>query len=206
MYRPPAFAADDPATLYGVIRARVFATVAAVIEGAVAFAYAPVVLDEGRNAVRFHLAGGNPVAAMADGAPVTLSFVGPDAYISPDWYETQGMVPTWNYVAVEGRGLARRIEGDALRTLLTDITAAEEAKLLPKAPWTIDKVPEPKMTNLLGAIVGFEVVFESLEGKFKLSQNIKPEDAAGARRGLDARGDPASRAVADLMRKAARQP
>jgi len=201
MYRPPAFASDDLATLHGVIRARVFATVATVIDGTVALAYAPVVLDEARNAVRFHLARGNPVAAMADGKAVVLSLVGPDAYVSPDWYQTQGMVPTWNYVAVEGRGRVRRVEGDALRRLLADVTAAEEVKLMPKAPWTTDKVPEPKMTNLLGAIVGFEVALESLEGKFKLSQNIKPEDAAGALRGLEARDDAASRAVAELMRK-----
>jgi len=201
MYRPPAFASDDLGTLHGVIRARVFATIATVIDGTVALAYAPVVLDEARNAVRFHLARGNPVAAMADGTAVVLSLVGPDAYVSPDWYQTQGMVPTWNYVAVEGRGRVRRVEGDALRRLLADVTAAEETKLLPKAPWTTDKVPEPKMTNLLGAIVGFEVALESLEGKFKLSQNIKPEDAAGAWRGLEARDDAASRAVAELMRK-----
>jgi len=201
MYRPPAFAADDCETLYRHIRSRAFATVAAVSDGTVALAYAPVVVDEGRNAVRFHLARNNPVAAMADGTPVVLSFVGPDAYISPDWYETPGMVPTWNYVAVEGRGRARRIEGKPLRELLADVTAAEESKLLPKAPWTIDKVPDPKMTSLLAAIVGFEVVFESLEGKFKLSQNIRPEDAAGAWRGLEARGDAASLAVADLMRR-----
>jgi transcriptional regulator len=202
MYRPPAFAIDDRAAIHAVIRARVFATVAAVIDGAVAFAYAPVVLDAARNAVRFHLARQNPLAALPDGAQVALSFAGPDAYISPDWYETAGMVPTWNYIAVEGRGAVRRIEGDALRHLLADVTAAEEIKLLPKTPWTIDKVPEPKMTTLLNAIVGFDMVFETLTGKFKLSQNIKPQDAEGAIAGLEARGDPASLAVAAAMRTA----
>lgn len=203
MYRPPAFASDDRAAIYAVIRERVFATVAAVIDGAIAFAYAPVVLDAPRNAVRFHLARNNPVALVADDTPLALSFVGPDAYISPDWYETPGMVPTWNYLAIEGRGRAHRIEDhDSLRQLLADVTAAEEAKLLPKTPWTIDKVPEPKMTTLLNAIVGFEVAFESLEGKFKLSQNIKPEDASGACRGLDQRGDAACVAVAKAMRAA----
>ena len=58
---------------------------------------------------------------------------------------------------------------------------------------------EAAITNI--GVKGFEVVFESLEGKFKLSQNIRPEDAAGAWRGLEARGDAASLAVADLMRR-----
>ncbi len=202
MYRPPAFAVDDKDLLHAAIRARVFATIAAVTDGAVALAYAPVVLDASRNAVRFHLARANPVAAMPSGTPVALSFLGPDTYISPDWYETAGMVPTWNYIAVEGGGTARRIEGDNLRRLLADITAVEEAKLLPKKPWTVDKVPEAKMAILLNAIVGFEVVFETLEGKFKLSQNLKPEDAAGAVRGLETRGDAASVEIATRMRRA----
>jgi transcriptional regulator len=84
--------------------------------------------------------------------------------------------------------------------LLVDLSAAEEGHLRPKKPWTIDKVPEPKMTTLLNAIVGFEVALGTLEGKFKLSQNLKPEDFRGAAEGLEARGDAQSVAVAHAMR------
>ena len=49
-----------------------------------------------------------------------------------------------------------------------DLSAVEEEKLRPKAPWIIDKVPPDKMVGLLNAIVGFEVAFETLQGKFKL--------------------------------------
>jgi transcriptional regulator len=202
MYRPSAFASDDRAALHAVVRARVFATVTAVIDGTAAFAYAPVVLNAGRNAVRFHLARNNPVASIADGTPLALSFLGPDAYVSPDWYETSGHVPTWNYVAVEGRGLARRVDGETLRQMLADLSAMEEDKLLPKKPWTIDKVPAEKMAGLLNAIVGFEVVFETLEGKFKLSQNATAGDVAGVINGMESRGDAPSNAVARAMRMA----
>ncbi|MBV9044819.1 MAG: FMN-binding negative transcriptional regulator [Alphaproteobacteria bacterium] len=200
MYRPPAFAVDDRAVMHAAIRARVFATVVAVIDGTAALAYAPTVLDTERNAVRFHLARNNPVAEIADGTRLMLSFLGPDAYVSPDWYETAGRVPTWNYVAVEGSGRVQRIEGAALSQLLVDISAAEETKLLPKAPWTIDKVPAEKMAGLLNAIRGFEVVFERLDAKFKLSQNVPQSDIAGVIDGLQGRGDAASVAVARAMR------
>lgn len=200
MYRPAAFAVDDREAIRAVIRARVFATITAVIDGAVAFAYAPVVLDAARNAVRFHLARNNPLADLPEGTALALSFLGPDAYVSPDWYETAGRVPTWNYVAVEGRGRARRLSGDALRDLLIDLSAVEEEKLLPKKPWTIDKVPADKMAGLLNAIVGFEIVFERLEGKFKLSQNVPAGDVAGVIDGLERRGDAASVATAKRMR------
>ncbi|HWE05431.1 MAG TPA: FMN-binding negative transcriptional regulator [Rhizomicrobium sp.] len=204
MYRPSAFATDEVTALHDVIRQRAFATVACVIDGTIALAYAPVVLDVDtgpRGSVRFHLAGINPVAAVPDGTPFTLSFLGPDAYVSPDWYETHGRVPTWNYLAVEGRGVVQRMSGDQLRQLLINLSAVEENKLLPKKPWTIDKVPEDKMDALMNAIVGFSVRFETLEGKFKLSQNVTPEDAEGVMRGLIQRGNANGRGIAKAMRR-----
>ena len=201
MYRPPAFAIDDRNALLAFLRDHPFATLAAVVGGSVQFAYAPVIVSEDGTA-RFHLARNNPLAALADGARLRLSFLGPHAYVSPDWYRSEGMVPTWNYSAVEGEGAVRRLDEAALRTLLADLSAAEEAHLLPKKPWTVDKVPAAKMATLLNAIVGFSLRFEMLQGKFKLSQNIEPEDAAGAMQGLEARGDAQSVAVAGAMRGA----
>jgi len=199
MYRPAAFAVDDRPTLDAFIRVHPFATIALVRNGRVEIAYAPVVLDGG--SVRFHLAANNPVAQAADGARLKLSFLGAHAYISPDWYATKTMVPTWNYSAVEGEGIAERLDGEALTTLLVDLSAAEESPLAPKKPWTIDKVPPERMAMLLKAITGFSLRFETLEGTFKLSQNVKSEDFEGAVRGLEGRGDAASAAVAAAMRK-----
>lgn len=204
MYRPSAFAIDDIAKLHSYIRERGFATVALIADGSVELAYAPVVLDAqtGPNgALRFHLARNNPVSRSADGAHLVFSFAGPDAYVSPDWYATPGMVPTWNYVAVEARGVARKLSGEELRSLLVDISAESERKLAPKKPWTIDKVAEQRMSVLLNAIDGFEMTLETLTGKFKLSQNVKTEDFEGALGGLEACGDAVSAAVASAMRK-----
>jgi transcriptional regulator len=200
MYRPSAFAVDDIAKLHAFIRQRAFATIAV---AGVHFAYAPLVLagNGALGRVRFHLARGNPVVALADGAVLHFSFLGVDAYVSPDWYESKGRVPTWNYMAVEGRGVARKLDGDGLRQLLVDLSAEQEEALRPKSPWTIDKVPQERMGGLLNAIDGFEVVFEKLEGKFKLSQNMPVEDVAGVIANLEARGDTASEAVAAEMRK-----
>jgi transcriptional regulator len=202
MYRPRAYVVENRETLHATIRARRFATIAAAIDGVVQLAYAPVALDTGCGTcgrIRFHLARLNPLADLAD-AHMRLSFLGPDAYISPDWYETHALVPTWNYIAVEATGTARRLDDGALRQLLADLSAAEEMQLAPKPVWTPDKVPEDRMVMLLGAIRGFEVRLDTLEGKFKLSQDKSAADLAGAIKGLEARGDPASLAVAAAMR------
>jgi len=204
MYRPGAFVVDDRATLHEMIRSRVFATLALVDGDRVRFAYAPVVIDAdgGLGTIRFHLARANKVAVLADGAQLSVSFVGPDAYVSPDWYASEGQVPTWNYVAVEGSGIAERLDETELHALLADLSADEEAKLLPKKPWAMDKVPANALAAKLTAIQGFRLRFERLEGKLKLSQDKKFADFEGVLRGLDARGDAASRAVAAVMRAA----
>jgi transcriptional regulator len=204
MYRPPAFAVDDVVRIHEVIRERSFATFARSVSGAVILAYAPVVLDAHAGkfgTLRFHFSTNNSIVEDVDGTQLYFSLFGPDAYVSPDWYDTPSMVPTWNYVAVEGRGVARKLSLGELRQLLIDLSAEQERKLLPKKPWSIEKVPEQKMEMLTGAIVGFELRLDSLAGKFKLSQNLKRQDFDGALRGLEARGDAASKSIAGAMRK-----
>ena len=201
MYRPRAFVEDDVAVLRDFICKRAFATVAVEIEGRIHFAYTPVVLDgDGFGRVRFHLAKANPVCAASDGATLNFSFLGDDAYVSPDWYDTPGRVPTWNYTAVEASGTARKLARDELRQLLVDISADQEMRLLPKEPWRIEKIDPAKLAGLLEAIDGFEVLLDSLEGKFKLSQNVTPADTTGVIAGLEVRGDARSLAVAKAMK------
>lgn len=202
MYRPRAFVMDDRAVLLAVMREHPFATIAAVKDGAVQFAYAPMMVDE--DGLRFHLARANPVAGLADGAALAITFRGPDAYISPDWYVTEHLVPTWNYIAVEARGVARKQTRDELRTLLNDLSAEHETPLAPKRPWTMDKLPAQRADAMMNAIVGFAVNFESVLGKFKLSQNRSAEDISSVIAALEARGDARSLAIARAMREYAK--
>lgn len=206
MYRPLQYAVDEPAVLHEFIAAHPFATIAVFIEGWVQFAYAPVVLDRSAGplgGVRFHLARANPLARATDGTGICVSFRGPDAYISPDWYRSPAMVPTWNYIAVEARGVAQVLDQDGLRSLLDDLSAQEEARLAPKQPWTLNKVPEERRRSLMNAITGFSMLFETLRGKFKLSQEKSRSDRDGAVAGLETRGDAASLAIAAMMKRAA---
>ena len=203
MYRPRAFAVDDVSVLHEVMRRRSFATIAAIIQGEVQFAYAPLIVDtepQPLGSARFHLACNNPFAEM-DGLAVRLSFLGADAYVSPDWYETKGSVPTWNYITVEASGHAEPLDGDELCRLLANLSELHEERLRPKQPWTLDKLSQERLSVLLNGIRGFVVAFNSLEGKFKLSQDKSPANIAGVMAGLEARADAASMAVTRAMRE-----
>jgi len=202
MYNPPLHAISDIAWIHNFIRRNAFATFAAIIDGAVHFAYVPVVLDECPSplgAVDFHLARSNPMAALAEGSVLKFSIMGAHTYVSPDWYETPDLVPTWNYMAVEGSGRVERVDEADSVSYLTRLSAEQEASLAPKAPWAPARLPPEKLKRLLPGIVPFHLRLDSLEGKAKLSQNRSQADIAGAIAALRQRGDDASAAVASAM-------
>jgi len=127
MHPNRAFAWTDEAAMLAFIVDIAFCTVAA--EGPLVV-HAPVVVDP-PDRLRFHVSRANRGADL-DGKRAIVSCLGPDAYISPDWYGVPDQVPTWNYLAVEAEGVLRRLDEAALATLLDDLSTAHEARLAPK--------------------------------------------------------------------------
>ncbi|MFC3711998.1 FMN-binding negative transcriptional regulator [Sphingoaurantiacus capsulatus] len=160
-------------------------------------AHAPLVVTRAGN-LRFHLARANALTAHLDGAAMVASIAGPEAYISPDWYGSADQVPTWNYQTVEAEGRVARLSDDDLVALLDDLSAAHEARLLPKKPWTRAKMTPGRFEAMLPAIVGFELTVETLRGTDKMGQNKTAAEMLGAVAGLEESGQTV---VADLMRR-----
>ncbi|MDO8381102.1 FMN-binding negative transcriptional regulator [Phenylobacterium sp.] len=159
-----------------------FCTIAAGVDGRILVAHAPVIArpTAAGLAIDFHLSRGNAlVAAVAQGFPAVAVSLACEAYVSPDWYEDKDSVPTWNYVAVEAEGLVAALDTAGTIALLDDLSAMEEARLLPKAPWTRHKMSPGKFDGLLGGIVGARMAVSRLEGTNKLSQNKAAADRAG---------------------------
>ena len=134
MHPNRGFAWADRDAMLAFVADVAFATIAA--EGPVVV-HAPV-LVAGPDRLRFHISRGN--RARLDGKRAIVSVLGPDAYISPDWYGTEDQVPTWNYLAVEAEGPLRRLDETELTDLLDGLSAAHEARLAPKPEWTRDKI------------------------------------------------------------------
>ena len=207
MYRPPAFAEDDPANLSALLAEARLALLVSVIDGRPTADPVPMLYDPSRGpfgTLTCHLARANPQAgAEADGREVLLVFSGPDAYVSPGFYpskrETGRVVPTWNYVTVQAHGRVRRFDDPerllALVGTLTDHHEAGRAE-----PWSVADAPEEFIRAQLKGIVGLDIEIERLEGKRKLSQNRSAVDRAGVVEGLAASEDAAGRAVAAVMR------
>ncbi len=194
MHPDRRFAWDDRDAMLAFVADISFCTIA--VDGPFVI-HAPVVVGA-PDRLRFHIARGNRAAKALEGARAIVSCLGPDAYISPDWYGTTDQVPTWNYVGVEAEGPLRRMDEAELAALLDDLSAAHEARLAPKPAWTRGKMTPGRFEGMLKAIIGYELVIEDLRGTRKLGQNKRPEERAGAADGLA----PFHPAVARLMREA----
>jgi transcriptional regulator len=149
--------------------------------------HAPIVVHA-PDRLRFHLAKGNRAAPALEGKRALVSCVGPDAYVSPDWYGSPEQVPTWNYLAVEAEGPLRRLGQAELVDQLDRLTEVHEARLAPKPVWTRANMSMQSFAGLLKAIAGYELVIEELRGTRKLGQNKGADEREGAAAGLAGAG------------------
>src|SRR5687768_7934067 len=180
------------------MRAHPLATVISVAQDGSPFvSHLPLVVEaEGDGVVCIgHLSRANPHWRLLGGRAATAIFHGPDAYITPAWY-VHNAVPTWNYAVVHVRGTVTLIEDRAgIVRCLEALTATVE-----KGPdaWQF-WIPENLRDTLESAIVGFKLSVETVQSKFKLSQNRSEADRAGVFRGLAGRDDAASQSLRALM-------
>jgi transcriptional regulator len=185
MYVPDMFREDRPEVLHDAVRRIGFATL--ITQGLEAN-HLPMLFQDGL--LRGHVARANPVWKAGEGEALAI-FLGPHAYVSPNWYpskaETGKAVPTWNYITVHAKGAIRWIQdAEWLRANVTALSDMHEAGR--SAPWKVSDAPASYVDGLLRAIVGFELRIDTLEGKYKLSQNRDATDRAGVRDAFEGEG------------------
>jgi len=204
MYTPPPFKSDRAASL-AFAGARGFGTVCAFDGKKPIASQLPFYLsyaDDGTPRALFHVARGNPLAQLADGASSWLLAVnGADAYVSADWYVSADQVPTWLYQSVHLTGTVRKLSDDELAAQIDTLSAKFEGWLAPKQPWTSVKVTSARLEMLKKAIIGFVMTIEEVEGSFKLNQHKSDADYTAIANALSAQSDAGSRQIAGLMRE-----
>jgi len=206
MYTPAAFRDDDIASLHGLIEHTRLAILVTHDETGMQASHLPLLLrrEQGPNGTLYgHLARANPQwRALQNGAEVMIIFPGADAYVSPAFYPAKAehgkVVPTWNYVAAHAYGIAD-VFSDAQRLLEVVSALTDKHEAGRASPWAVADAPAEYIDKMLGAIVGFALPIERLEGKRKLSQNRSAEDIKGVREGLAASADGKDRELAQLM-------
>jgi transcriptional regulator len=207
MHVPPAFHEDDPETIRAIMRESLLCQFVTATSGGPIATPLPMILDadEGEHGTLYgHLAKPNPQwkePAIGDALAI---FMGPDAYVTPNWYaakrEHGRVVPTWNYEAVQAFGPAEFFEDpDRLLDVVTRLTDRHEESRAER--WRVSDAPPAFIQGQLRGIVGIRMPITRLLGKRKMSQNRSAEDRAGVTQGLTQSGCLMHRRVAALIPK-----
>lgn len=201
MYRPKQFEIADDAEMLDLIRANGFAVLVTHGADGMIASHVPLhLVPDGDGWLLWgHLAKANTQwQAFNAQAEALAIFSGPHTYISPDWYETEKSVPTWNYEAVHVYGAPRVMDDPkAVVARLASLTAQYEDGR--ETPWSMAGLPDDFVAAQIKGIVAFEMPVTRLEGKRKMSQNRKPEDVRGAMAGLKKTGRADDETVAGIM-------
>lgn len=207
MYQPPQFKSSDPAHAARIMREHAFASLISVDDSGLPFvSHIPLHLVVQGDDVRQwtllgHVAKPNPHWKMLGARPrAVVTFMGPQAYMSPKVYADLARVPTWSYLAVHCVVNARLLEGNESKdALLKQLIGDHEP---PYAQQWKD-LGEEFQHKMLAGIVAFELSIESLACKIKINQHRPESHAAMHARyvQLGEQGGQAERQLAQWMRE-----
>ncbi|MEL7689103.1 FMN-binding negative transcriptional regulator [Citromicrobium bathyomarinum] len=195
MHPNPLFRSDDRQLFETLIDQIGFGMVFLTTPDGPRVAHTPL-LSTGDGAVQFHLARGNALTRHLDGATALVTVNGPDAYVSPRWYDNRDTVPTWDYVALEMEGRVRRMADEGLEAFLHAVIGKFESRIEGE-PWRAAESSEAMWSKLFRGIVGFEMEVQAWRPTLKLSQKKSASERESIAAGHEANGNAA---IATLMR------
>ncbi len=206
MYQPAHFEETRPDVLHALVASQPLCTLVTWSDAGLVADQIPLLLRPAAGTPGLlvgHVARANPLwrESRLD-TPVLAIFQGPQHYISPGWYPTKQehgkVVPTWNYVVVQARGLLQvHDDADWVRAQVTQLTARHESRSA--RPWAVDDAPREYTDSMLRAVVGISITVTQWAGKWKVSQNQPALNRAGVVQGLDGLQDAQARAMAALV-------
>lgn len=187
LYIPKYAEVTDAHAIFTFLEENSLAALTTITDNTPQTSYLPMIVQkdaQGKLRLRGHLARANPHAREFLESPrVWCDFLGPHGYISPQWYENPLNVPTWNYTLVRIEGELRPQKNEEeLEQILQESVAHWEHHFEKK--WQY-QLPADFQQGLLKKILGFEIVVDKVEAKFKLGQNRDQKDRASLIRGVE---------------------
>jgi len=203
MYRPKAFQEENTSKLVSFMQANSFATLVSVLDGVPFASHIPLVVVVKDDVIKLigHLAKQNPQWQAFASAESLAIFTGAHAYISPSSYENHENVPTWNYIAVHAYGFPKTITfheaPESMDQMINEMVDTYEAEY--KSHW--QSLSQGYREGMMQGIVGFEMIVDRLEGKYKLSQNRSEVDQQNVSNKLLQSSDPVIHGIGAEMQQ-----
>ncbi|KAJ5822359.1 hypothetical protein N7447_004699 [Penicillium robsamsonii] len=140
-------------------------------------------------------------------------------YVTPKYFvetkpDTGKVVPTWNYSAVQVYGKlslyydSKSPEAGAfLAKQIDDLSQHTEKSVMGHTggenpqPWKVSDAPQKYIELMQRNIVGIEIRIEKVQGKFKMSQEMKPGDREGVVAGFAQMGGENAEGISNLVKE-----
>lgn len=144
--------------------------------------------DSGRPSMLVgHFARSNPqVKQLAETPEAMVLLMGPNAYVSPSWFDDRTQAPTWNYACAAFHvRIVLEDEPDTIGRRLDDLVDAMESTH--GRPWRSSEMG-PRYASLSRGVVGFHADILGMAASFKLGQDERDDVYADILAGLEASG------------------
>lgn len=200
MYIPHFNSFTDGQEIIAFMQRYSFATIVTSVDGLPVATHLPfLVRQEGEKLIlRSHFAKANPQWKQVFDKTSLVIFTEPHAYISPSNYETETVVPTWNYIAVHAYGKATPLESvEQKADLLKHTIETFEAGYYQQ--W--QRLPDDYKSRMMNGIVAFEIEVTDLQAKKKLSQNRSEQEQKNIIQSLSQSHDTNEQEIAAYMSK-----
>ena len=135
--------------------------------------------------------------AFESNANVLVIFSGAHTYVSASWYTNKQTASTWNYQAVHAKGALHFLDDAGLHDTLTKLTAAFENA---SSPSLVENMDAAYISNMMKAIIAFEIEITEVQHVFKLSQNRDKQSYDTIIEELSKKDDD-SKVIADTMQQ-----
>jgi transcriptional regulator len=155
---------------------------------------------------------------------LVLFTAAPAHYVTPKFYtetkpSTGKVVPTWNYAAVQVYGKAKIFydshadeTAEFLMRQISDLSDHAETSVMDytgqngrPSQWKVTDAPDRYIELLRKNIIGIEITISKLEGKFKMSQEMRKGDRDGVVAGFAALGTETAKAVSEIVKERSEQ-
>ena len=191
MYIQNLFVETDKEVLHQFIRSVCFGTL--VLSDGNEFEANPIPFEvvsdkQDLGILRAHVSSKNPCCEIARKNPNALvTFVGPNAYISPSWMpgskSHRKVAPSWNYGAVHVTGRVEVINDKKwIIKHIARLTANLESRR--ENPWRFKDADADFIQSMPTYITGIEITITDIQGKFQASQQYSQRTRAAIQEGL----------------------
>ncbi|MEP6478607.1 MAG: FMN-binding negative transcriptional regulator [Rhodoglobus sp.] len=170
MRHTPGYITTDPDEIKRLIRENPWATfVSPTASGLVASHY-PVMLDEEADGLAIVSHFGRPDEQLHElgDHEVLVIIQGPHGYISPSWYDTGELVPTWNHVTAHLYGTPQILSDEENFRVLDSLVDHFEERMPHPVSLHTD---EASARRIAKGTVGLRLVVTRFDARLKLNQN-----------------------------------